>query len=119
MPHRLLHYLGVRAGHRQPCATSVPQALYADRKSVAAIARTVALSRPTIYSVLYGATKPGIQSVVRLMQYCEQNRADPGELSDEELEQTIMDHTKHLIRHHPELAIAAADECGWTVISRE
>ena len=56
------------------------------------------------------------QSVARLMQFCEQNHADPGELSDEELEQTIMDHTKHLIQQNPVLAVAAADQIGWTVI---
>ena len=55
------------------------------------------------------------ESVIRLLQYCEENRPDPSEMTDEELQRSMMEHIKRLIQQHPELAVAAANEIGWRV----
>ena len=54
-------------------------------------------------------------TVIRLAQYCEEHRSDPSEMTDEELERAMMEHTEHLIQQHPELAVAAARRLGWQV----
>ena len=38
-------------------------------------------------------------------------------MSDEELGQEMLKQTKQLIQEHPELAVAAANEIGWTVVA--
>jgi hypothetical protein len=59
------------------------------------------------------------QTVVRLLQYCEETRPDPVGMTDEELERSVMEHTKQLIQQHPELAVAAASEVGWTIVASQ
>ena len=54
-------------------------------------------------------------AVFRLLQYCEEAAPDSGDLSDEDLERAVLEETKELIRREPELAVAAAQEIGWTV----
>lgn len=55
------------------------------------------------------------QSVIRVAQYCDDNRPDLGSMTDEEIEHALMENTKQLIRQHPELAVVAADQIGWTI----
>jgi adenosyl cobinamide kinase/adenosyl cobinamide phosphate guanylyltransferase len=50
------------------------------------------------------------------MQYCEETEPDPSDMTDEELERSLMEQTIQLIRARPEFAVMAADEIGWTVI---
>jgi len=56
------------------------------------------------------------QSLFRLAEYCDANRPDMSALSDEQLQQAWEENTKELIQQHPELAVTAADQIGWTVI---
>ncbi len=56
------------------------------------------------------------KAISRLLKYSEENRDDPGDLSDEDLERAVLDETKELILREPELAVAAAEQIGWTVI---
>lgn len=57
-----------------------------------------------------------IESVLRLMQYCEEKVPDACQLSDAELQEAMIEQTKAIIQDQPELAVAAAAELGWTVI---
>lgn len=52
------------------------------------------------------------QSVIRLVQYCEANRPQPIAMTDEELEQAMLEQVTSVIREQPELAVAAANEIG-------
>ncbi|QDT51692.1 hypothetical protein Pan258_57840 [Symmachiella dynata] len=56
------------------------------------------------------------ESVFRLLKYCDENRDEPADLSDEDLRKAVLEETKDLLRREPELAVAAAREIGWTVI---
>ena len=49
------------------------------------------------------------------MQYCEENRRDTSEMTDEELTCSIREDIRGLIRQCPELAVTAAREIGWRV----
>lgn len=55
-------------------------------------------------------------TVIRLLKYCEETRPDPDELSDEELEHELSESVERWVSEHPEVAVAAADQIGWTVI---
>ena len=55
------------------------------------------------------------ESIFRLVQYCEESRPDPGQMSEEEVQRSMIEELKRLIRQHPELAVAAAREIGWTI----
>ena len=56
-----------------------------------------------------------LESVIRLMQYCEENRRDTSEMTDEELTCSIREDLRGLIQQCPELAVTAASEIGWRV----
>jgi hypothetical protein len=56
------------------------------------------------------------ESVIRLIRYFDEKRPDPGDLTDEALEQAMMEQAMRLIQQRPEIAVAAAVEIGWTVI---
>ena len=53
--------------------------------------------------------------LIRLMQYCEENRRDTSEMTDEELTCSIREDIRGLIQQCPELAVTAAREIGWRV----
>jgi hypothetical protein len=55
------------------------------------------------------------QALVKLMQYTDEHRAKPEEMSDEDLGREVMVVIKNLIRQQPELALEAARPLGWTV----
>ena len=50
------------------------------------------------------------------MEYSEQNRPDEAELTADELRASLREQLADLLHEQPELAIAAADEIGWTVV---
>ena len=56
-----------------------------------------------------------LESVIRLMQYCEENRRDTSEMTDEELTCSIREDIRGLIQQCPELAVTAARKIGWRV----
>jgi hypothetical protein len=56
------------------------------------------------------------QAIFRLLEYCESAQPDPGAMSDEEADRALLAHVEALIQQHPELALAAASELGWTVV---
>lgn len=56
------------------------------------------------------------EAVFRLVQYCETKSPDLSDVSDEDLERSLMQSTENLILQHPELAVRAAHQLGWTVI---
>ena len=53
--------------------------------------------------------------LMRLMKYCEENRRDTSEMTDEELTCSIREDIRGLIQQCPELAVTAASEIGWRV----
>lgn len=57
-----------------------------------------------------------MQSVIRLTQYCEENRRQPDEMTDEELELNFSKSIEQYILANPEVAIAAAKRLGWQII---
>ncbi len=56
------------------------------------------------------------QAGLRLMEYCEAQRPNMGQMSDEELRTRAMYEIQRFIEQQPEVAIAAANRLGWTVI---
>ena len=56
------------------------------------------------------------EAISRLLKYCDENRDEPADLSDEDLRRAVLEETKELIVREPELAVAAAREIGWTVV---
>jgi hypothetical protein len=57
-----------------------------------------------------------MQTVLRIMECVDQQRSDPTEMmTDEELRESVMQHTKELISLEPALALVAANELGWTI----
>jgi len=56
------------------------------------------------------------QAILRMIEYCDANRPNLAEVSDHDLEDEIIEGCKQLIRQHPEVAIDAAEQIGWTVI---
>ena len=56
------------------------------------------------------------QAIFRMIEYCNSGRRDLAEISDEDLQGEIMESCKQLIRQHPEVAVEAAEQIGWTVI---
>ena len=59
-----------------------------------------------------------ILAVLRLVEICDANRRgrDMSLISDEELDEEIVHGAEMLIASRPELAVAAAERLGWTVI---
>lgn len=56
------------------------------------------------------------QAVQRMIEHCDAARPDPGQLTDAELNERLVEQVKQLIQQQPELAVAAAHRLGWTVI---
>jgi len=56
------------------------------------------------------------QAIFRMIEYCNSGQRDLAEISDEDLQGEIMESCKQLIRQHPEVAVEAAEQIGWTVI---
>jgi hypothetical protein len=57
-----------------------------------------------------------VQAMVRLMQYSEANRPDLADMTKLEAEEYLFRYAKTVIEREPELAVAAAESLGWTVI---
>lgn len=55
------------------------------------------------------------QTVIRLLQYCDEKRRQPCELSDDELHAALLEQTKRLIEQQPEIALEAAGALGWAL----
>jgi hypothetical protein len=55
-------------------------------------------------------------AIMRMIEFCDANRPDVSELSDEDLQREAEIQLRQLIQSHPEIAVHAAAEIGWTVI---
>lgn len=56
------------------------------------------------------------RSVVRLIEYCDATRPSVSQLPDEDLHQELAAETRRQVEAHPQLAIEAAAQLGWTVV---
>ncbi len=55
-------------------------------------------------------------AVMRMAEYCENQRPKVEYLDDDQLDLAVMQETEDRIRQNPELAVQCARQIGWTVI---
>ena len=61
------------------------------------------------------ATLRCLESVIRMMEYCDENESKAEILSEEELHESINQSLVALLETNPELAITAARRMGWQI----